>query len=423
MAIEKVKRLWLLVERNELDPFVESLAASQTVHVIDLEVPSDEPDAEPEAASNTPPEDERASRAVGAVAPPEATGLDEAQQAVSKLSRAAAILDEFQPPKKPLYQLFVSLPTEIPRAEFDRAVRDVDPGELYDEVTDLHRKHGAAEKKAHELRARIDQLSPWAAAPCPPPGWTRCEADLGVVTERGLAALTESELETFAARPVATIESETLVAAAWLPETAGAAREVLEAAGFESLGVDPRGGTIDEVLGPLRRELAETEERRDELADKICSIAERRTAVTAALAHWQTEVEERRTFEKGLASKRIVVLSGYVLVREMPRLEELLADRWPSVGLVAKDPTLEEDVPVSLGGRRLYRPAQFLTSLFGLPDYFDFDPSPYIFFVFLVFVGFCFGDADKKRREVFIPRYTVETTKLAIPQYHSLVGI
>ncbi|MFW6159212.1 MAG: hypothetical protein ACOC8E_07635, partial [Planctomycetota bacterium] len=186
MAIEKVKRLWLLVESNELDRFVESLAESQTVHVIDLEVPSDEPEEEPGADGDpAPPGEERAAPAVGGVAPPEAAGLDEAQQAVSKLSRVAAILDEFQPPRKPLYQLFVNLPTEIPRDEFDRAVRDVDPGELYDRVTELHREHAAAEKKAHELRARIDQLSPWAAAPCPPPGWTRCEADLGVMTEAG----------------------------------------------------------------------------------------------------------------------------------------------------------------------------------------------------------------------------------------------
>ena len=384
MAIEKVKRVWFLVENGELDPFVDALAESRTVHVIDLEAPS--------AGSEQAESGEEAPRS--ALAPPESTGLAEAEDKVTKLSRVANILDEFRPPKKPLHTLFVELPPEIPRDEFEREAGETDVDELYERVSDLNRKHGAEQKRIDELQARIDRLAPWAAATCPPPNLTRCRTDLGTVSGAGLTALEEAESDLFVAQPLKTAGSRTLVAVAWLPEENRAAREILDDAGFESLEIEPTDGTVDGVIEPLREQRAEADDRAGALAGEVREIAEqRRRAVTSALAHWQTEAAERRTFEKGLASKRIVLLSGYVRVREMPKLEQLLDERFPSVGMESDEPTMEEDVPVSLGGRKIYRPAQFLTSLFGLPDYFDFDPSPYIFFVFLLFFGFCFGDA------------------------------
>jgi len=382
MAIEKVKRAWFLVERGELDDLIQALADSKTVHVVDLKEgpPPSRPDGQPLLSANL---------NVGPAA---------AADKVNRLSRVLDVLDGFAPPKRRFHENFVNLPAEMRAEEFDRAVAEVRVDQLYERVTAVSREHAAAVKRAEELRARIDRLGPWAEAMAPPAGLRRCGADLGTVPARLLPKLQRAvdEAEDVAVRIGPTVANSALVAAAWLNGSDGggdvAATELLAEHGFESLGLEPGAGKIADVVKNLRAELAAAEAREEELTQQAAGMAEKRRAVLAALAYWQAEVERGAASGKTLASSRIAILSGYIRVRELKRLEALLSRDFPSVSLVTRDPRPGEDVPVSLGGARIFAPAQFLTSMFGLPSYFEFDPSPYIFLTFLVFFGCCFGD-------------------------------
>ncbi|MFW6163191.1 MAG: hypothetical protein ACODAJ_10520, partial [Planctomycetota bacterium] len=73
--------------------------------------------------------------------------------------------------------------------------------------------------------------------------------------------------------------------------------------------------------------------------------------------------------------------------------EATVAERMPQVSIVAQEPQPEDNVPVSLSGPAVLRPAQFLVSMYGLPGYFEFDPSAFLFLSFLAFFGMCLGDA------------------------------
>jgi len=379
MAIEKVKRTWFLVERGRLDDLVRGLAGARSLHVVDLrlEAPGPGEGAEPVARplTDAAPDDPAAARA-------------------ARLEQVLAIIDGFVPPRRAFHENFVSLPAEMDREQFERGVAEVDPDALHRELTALQHEHVHAEKQAAECRDRIGELEPWAAGPMPRGGLARCHTDVGTVPGRALDALraAAAESDDLAVQTVAASGSRSLVSVAWLKEADAAAREQLEAAGFESLDLDPGAGTISDRIAALRAELDAAEKQVAGLESRAAEHAGRRDAVLAAFAHWRAKSEEQAASAKALASKRMAVLSGYVRVREMARLEALLARDFPAVSLVARDPGPDERVPVSLGGSRLFAPAQFLTSMFGLPNYFEFDPSPFIFLAFVLFFGFCFGD-------------------------------
>lgn len=381
MAIEKVKRTWFLVERGELDVFIQALANSKTTHVVDLKERPEEENLDGQTLTTD---------AMAEVSADAAGAEDKA----GKLSRVLDILDGIAPPKRAFHENFVNLPAEMRRDEFDRAVADTNTDELYEKVTAISRDRSAAGKKAEELLARIGQLTRWADADLPPAKLRRCRCDLGTASPKRVLDLemATAESDSIAVQPVMIASGQTLVAAAWLHEAEQQATDLLHEHGFESLGLGEGHGTIAEVLAKLRADLSAAEQQLDQLTQEAAELAKGRRAVLATLAHWETELEQLTASEKALASKRIAVLSGYVRVREMKKLEELLAGEFPSVGLVARDPTPDEDVPVSLGGAKIFAPAQFLTSMFGLPNYFEFDPSPYIFITFLIFFGLCFGD-------------------------------
>ncbi|MFH1732608.1 MAG: hypothetical protein ABIF82_13300 [Planctomycetota bacterium] len=404
MAIEKVKRTWFLVERGELNALIRGLADSRTVHVVDLK----EETKGQAGSADRPAPDHNPDRNLNP--PPDLTpALDAAESNVGKLSRALDVLDGFAPPKRRFHENFVNLPAEMKRDEFERHVAEVNVAELAENTAAIQRDHAAAEKRAEELSARIAQLADWADATVPPAGLSHCRCDLGVMPAKALPKLEQAlcgsgvppvddhgqdgrATKAIAVNVVAVSGGRALVAAVWLNEAEDEAEDLLHGQGFESLGLDASSGKVAAVIQNCDTALVTVEAKLAILGKKAAKLAENRRAVLAALAHWQAEVERHGASAKALASKRIATLSGYVLVREMPKLEELLAKEFPSVSLIAEDPTAAENVPVSLGGSKLWAPAQFLTSMFGLPNYFEFDPSPFIFLTFLIFFGFCFGD-------------------------------
>ena len=391
MAIEKVKRAWFLAERGELQALIQGLADSRTVHVVDLrEEDSDETDASadknvrPHQTNPAPPP---------RLAPGAAAALDDAEDRAGKLARALDVLDGFAPPKRRFHENFVNLPAEMKRDEFERHVAEVDVDVLYGQTAKIQRTYAAAEKRADELRSRIAQLAPWAEADVPPAALARCGCDLGALPAKAFAKLeaAAAESEAVDVRCVAAENGRVLAGAAWLNEAEDEAAELLQHHGFESLALEPGSGKVAAVVQNCDTALVTVEAKLATLEKKAKKLADGRRAVVAALAHWQAEVERHTASDKTLASERIATLSGYVLVRELPKLEALLQKDFASVSLITRDPTPDEDVPVSLGGSKLWAPAQFLTSMFGLPNYFEFDPSPFIFLTFLIFFGFCFG--------------------------------
>lgn len=375
MAIEKVKRTWFLVERYELDTLIRVLADSRTTHVVDLR----------EGAPDLP---------FKVSAPAEHPGAADAHDRVRKLSRVLDILGELAPPKRAFHENFVNLPVDMTRTEFDHSVAEIDVDRIHDRAVALQRAYAAARKRADELRARIAELQPWVGANAAPSELRRCGAEVGTVSAQVWPRLETAVrgVEELAVERLASKGGRVLVAAAWTNECGREARNLLAAHGFQPLNVEAGAGRISEVVDAARAELAEAEKRVEASKAGVAELAEARRKLIAALAHWEAELERSEASRKAVASKRIAILSGYVRVREMRKLEELLGREFPDVGLVVEDPKPGEDVPVSLGGSKFFAPAQFLTSMFGLPDYFGFDPSPYIFFTFLVFFGLCFGD-------------------------------
>jgi len=148
------------------------------------------------------------------------------------------------------------------------------------------------------------------------------------------------------------------------------------------------------MVQALEAELAGYEERIDAIGATIGELAENhRDQVTSVLAYWETRREVITSQERGLESKRMALVAGYVLAREAGDVTRKINGAFPETAVTLEDPSpRDEAVPVELRTSRLFAPAQFLTRMFGLPPYQAFDPSPFATFNFLLFFGFCFGD-------------------------------
>ncbi len=143
----------------------------------------------------------------------------------------------------------------------------------------------------------------------------------------------------------------------------------------------------------LRARLEELTEQCDRHRERVRELtAAHRHQVAVAGEYWRTELARMRTLRSGATSRRVSVFAGYVRAQDTARFEQDLAQRLPAASVSFADPGPDDNVPVSIRLNGVLRPMRFLVKMFGLPDYYSFDPTPYLSFSFLLFFGLCYSD-------------------------------
>lgn len=92
-----------------------------------------------------------------------------------------------------------------------------------------------------------------------------------------------------------------------------------------------------------------------------------------------------------LYDDKLVILEGWVPEPKAEALEHSLDELDIAYTELAFSDT--EDVPIQLTNNRFTRAFEPLVKMFSLPNYNEFDPTPFIAPFFMLFFGICFGDA------------------------------
>jgi V/A-type H+-transporting ATPase subunit I len=118
-------------------------------------------------------------------------------------------------------------------------------------------------------------------------------------------------------------------------------------------------------------------------------------AVAALRTVLADRVAELRALRHAATSDHLVILGGWLPVRDIPALRTMLAsDVGPDVAIVERpiDERSAEEAPVSLEYGRLVRAFAPLASFVSLPRYGTLDPTPLLALTLPAFVGLMVGD-------------------------------
>jgi V/A-type H+/Na+-transporting ATPase subunit I len=152
---------------------------------------------------------------------------------------------------------------------------------------------------------------------------------------------------------------------------------------------DPQNGTVElkEKKAAFERQISEIEAQLDRLAEQGLP------AVNAALRDLQDTTQLMTVIERTRreADKRLMVLEGYAPKGAEQDLEAL-CDR-AAVPYMKEQPKPKDQPPVLLRNSRFSRLFEPIAELFALPSYGEMDLTPYFAPFFMLFFGFCLGDA------------------------------
>lgn len=87
----------------------------------------------------------------------------------------------------------------------------------------------------------------------------------------------------------------------------------------------------------------------------------------------------------------ILVLEGFAPIEEESKLSESFEEM--DMLWYKEEAKTEDNPPIKLRNNWFTRMFSVLTDMYGRPEYNGFDPTPYISIFFLLFFGFCMGDA------------------------------
>jgi V/A-type H+-transporting ATPase subunit I len=380
VAIERMKIIWLFDPRAGERELLDRLAAMGLSHVT-------RPDLPPEA------QHERLG--VRRVYP----DLGDLERRVQLLRDTLDVLARFSKTSRDFFQNFIATPVEVTSEEVRAALKGLDEAALHHEARDLDRCYAALSGSLERAREARKALSPMAGLEFAVPGedagkWTRGWAGQIGVDPLHRLLMGEKLPESCVISEEGRIGRTRVVQAAALEEDAEGVLAALREHGFEPL--EPEKKTL-----PFSEYYARRHAEVKRVAAELAGVDERlrafaaanRRRVEVALGYWEERLNIAGAAAMLARSRRLTMFKGYVRERELAAFQDRVAKELPEAVVLVREPEpAKEEVPVSLRNPKFFRPASFLVSMFGLPKYTTFDPTPVIFFSFLLFFGCCFGD-------------------------------
>lgn len=375
MAIERLKKVRLFIQLAERRRFFDRLYDLKALHIIDAFSKLAGPDLK---RNHITPE--------------------EIDYTIHKLELIISTFNHFAPEKKGLVEGFFPTPRIVSEPTMQKLLLTFESDPLFDKCQFFMDQHAFLNKRLAEIKEEISTLLPFI--------------DLQIDMEelKGLKKTTvifgaclKEEYKRMMADPfakdilvcqiVSSTDREIKLLTAHLNEERDNVQRLLKDYKITELPLPNILGSVSGRIAALELERKDLLSQREGLAERVVGLSrEYRDKVEIMLGFYENQRYKVTTEGNSALSKRVMVIIGYIREKDINKLDRLLTKEFPESSVAYDDPKPFDVVPVSISLNPFFRPVQLLINMFGLPNYFSFDPTPFITLSFLAFFGICFGD-------------------------------
>ncbi|MFH1709973.1 MAG: V-type ATPase 116kDa subunit family protein [bacterium] len=153
----------------------------------------------------------------------------------------------------------------------------------------------------------------------------------------------------------------------------------------------PRKPT-DEIAA-LEKELKEVENEEANLALKAKDLARDVAFLQIIYDLLKQRVDQLGITQKFGRTEASFVIEGWVAAKGFESLKKSLEKKIPEAEIVKIEPERGEVPPVATSNPKLLKPFEFITQLYGLPNYDEIDPTSALAGFFIIFFAICLTDA------------------------------
>ncbi len=322
---------------------------------------------------------------------------EEPAKLINKLEVILSAFASFVKRKKSLIEGFFPLPLQVTEKELNDALYAIDIELLYEETHYCYNEYKVLEKRIADIRHEISFLTSFLELPCSIDELRKlrkASVRFGIFSLEKWKSMEADPvaLDLLTFQMIVADKKNIKILAAYLLKEQEEALKKLKEYGFVEMPLPAISGRVSDKVAAFKVEMNDLIQRQEYLRDRVIELSIYSRHVEVLLRYWENEKDKITAQNNFGTSRRILVITGFIKEKDIDKLNTALNAEFPETSVVYETPTPLDNVPVSISLPAFFRPAQLLINMFGLPDYFSFDPTPFITLTFLIFFGICFGD-------------------------------
>ena len=375
MAIAQMAKITIVTHRSQAQPLLEKLQSAGICQILN---------AEEAVVSKEMPE-----------LAPAAERPREIEELLLRIDKSIAFLKQYADTEKGLAGILA------PRVVVDeKSYRDVvsDPKVLKVVHQAEHIESAIEKLKTNRdgIISALEMLAPWRSLETPVEEireLTLAAAMAGMVPAQQFerATLQLAELGAVIQR-VGEANNKYACLVLCLKDSAGQVQKLLRSVDFEPVSFEPMTGTAKEQIERHRAKLEETLQRLHEEYEEAKLLSKELVKLRILSDHYSNLIKREQTRMTAPATELTVILEGWVRKKDIAGLKKIVSQVGAAV-VTEIERAAGEETPVEIENRRIVKPFEVVTRLYGMPQYFNIDPTAFLAPFFTVFFSLCLADA------------------------------
>ena len=320
---------------------------------------------------------------------------EELEDKLSRLNWTIKYLDQFDEKKTSLG--FFPGKTIIKEKEFSTWIENLDWQKIHKKCEEFEEEREVLREEKNNLEENYSLLSPWSQLPI---STERLEEGKWVGYQLGTIRVEakepfRKELDKLKATHLNIIKEAAgnlFFLLIFLKED----RERLESI-FQRLKAEKvqlkEFGVPGRKLKEIRQRIEGIENQMGKIKEESKRICREKIKLMALCDHFYHLLRERKVSANTRSSPYTFLLEGWIRKVDLAKLKAGLKDFSPLEIVVRKPHQNEESkVPIALSNTSPFKPFELVTNLYGLPRYFEIDPTPFLAPFFAIFLAICLTD-------------------------------
>jgi len=287
----------------------------------------------------------------------------------------------------------------IKKNEYEEILASQQFEEIVDNILDIENEIIISESKVSEIEPRINQLDAWSSFKgnlCDIGTRDIYTIKLGIIkgtTDEFRKIVEDLSQEAASVEKVSQDGDIIYIILAYHNDGRKDVEEYLNDISFEETELTGYKGTIKENLAALKKNIEYFKNKKANLLSEINKITlDYEKCLTVYLDYLENNIEVENAINSGFSTETVSFYTAWVKKKEKEKIF-LIIKKFKFTKISEIEPEEGENIPIILENKPLFRPFEIIINLYGVPRYFEIDPSMFVSLFFAVFFGLCLTDA------------------------------
>ena len=370
MAVAKLSKLFIASHKSEAEAFLKKLQRKAAVEI--------KPYSQKHESSMVP--------------------IDTAGENKTNVGKALEILNKYK--DKELKKLAAKVGRLIiKRSEYDSILKIENLEEIAEEIVDLDSEASSLDHRISETEPKIHQLKIWSSYKHDISELGTKEkytARLGAIksgrTDFNII-LRELEENHISCQTLSQEGDIRYVILAYHNSDVEKAGNYITDLAFDEAEISAYKGTIKDNIETFNKNIEYYKNRKQKIIDQIVALTEKHErSLTIYLDYLDNNLEIEEALNLGFSTESVSFYTAWIKNTDLDKIFAI-AGKFNFVRIEEIEPEKGETIPIVLSNRAVFKPFEVVINLYGVPRYFEIDPTPFISIFFAMFFGLCLTDA------------------------------